>query len=511
MNIYSITEYEKLGFSSKDAEEKVNTNKERTIIGFKLSYAKKLIEKHELDISPKELLQLENEFLTAFNIKLNKLIQLIKDIILYNNSDIKNAIQLLKITCDDLSKIYKRIITTELFYIRLFGENSIKHKEFKERSKTFASCSFEKFSKQYDDIEIAKVEFKKKHGSWDVENIKHRFNCSEIEAKNILSERIQKSKDTFSQKSKEEKIRINQSKANNISNYKKKYGDELGEIKFQEFLERKKGITSKKYYIELYGNEIGLNIFYDKKIKNNFWCIDYWKNKGLTENEAIEKLNNLYKNRPSFSKDFCIKKYGEALGIEIWKNRQILWQQSLNKKPIEELQRINKLKGLTLENYIIKYGNEDGEKKYLEKREKINCGVSKESKIFFLKLYKILRKIGILNKKESYFGVRGSKEYFIYSKKHKRIFFYDFCIKKLKIIIEYHGIIFHPKINDFDWISPISKSNYENARYIDLIKEETAINSNFDYYIIWSDDDLEQKLFDLTNIIFKKYEELTSE
>ena len=49
-------------------------------------------------------------------------------------------------------------------------------------------------------------------------------------------------------------------------------------------------------------------------------------------------------------------------------NRQIKWQTTLKNKSIDERNRINNLKGITLENMIRKWGEVDGPEKYMDWR-----------------------------------------------------------------------------------------------------------------------------------------------
>lgn len=70
-------------------------------------------------------------------------------------------------------------------------------------------------------------------------------------------------------------------------------------------------------------------------------CIDYYTVRGHSKEEAKKLVS---KEQKYFSKDICIKKYGEEKGLKIWKERQIKWQEVLKSKPPEEIARINKLK-----------------------------------------------------------------------------------------------------------------------------------------------------------------------
>ena len=57
--------------------------------------------------------------------------------------------------------------------------------------------------------------------------------------------------------------------------------------------------------------------------------IEYYLEK---TNGDIDKATQLYKKRQTtFSKDLCIERYGEKIGIEIWKKRQEKWMMSFKK------------------------------------------------------------------------------------------------------------------------------------------------------------------------------------
>ena len=63
--------------------------------------------------------------------------------------------------------------------------------------------------------------------------------------------------------------------------------------------------------------------------------IDYWLKKGHTKEEAV----NMVKHRQStFSREKCIEQYGPDQGIRVWRERQELWQDTLNNRSIEQQQ-----------------------------------------------------------------------------------------------------------------------------------------------------------------------------
>lgn len=159
----------------------------------------------------------------------------------------------------------------------------------------------------------------------------------------------------------------NERSTQSLENCIRRHGEELGKIKYQERCDFQKYNNTIEYYIEKhgevegriryekwilssritehnmiskYGEEIGQQKF--KTISNcKTTSIEYYLNKGLSQEEAEIALSE---RQSTFSLDKCIQKYGEEEGKRIWKERQDKWQERLNSKTIEELERINSLK-----------------------------------------------------------------------------------------------------------------------------------------------------------------------
>lgn len=70
-------------------------------------------------------------------------------------------------------------------------------------------------------------------------------------------------------------------------------------------------------------------------------CVEYYIARGYLEEEAKKLVSE---GQKYFSKDLCIKNYGEENGLKIWQDRQTRWQSTLNAKSEKEKLRINKLK-----------------------------------------------------------------------------------------------------------------------------------------------------------------------
>ena len=251
---------------------------------------------------------------------------------------------------------------------------------------------------------------------------------------------------------------------------------------------------------------------------------EYWIKKGLSEEDAIKAVKT---RQTTFSLKRNIEKYGEVEGLKRWKERQAKWQKSMRSLPLEVLDNIKKAQSMSVADWALKKANGDIEhakiiaaalidtrrvgtrewalkkangdqelanKIFLDRLEKIflnakrsNGNVSKESQI---RLSPIIQYVSTIY---PHYSINfGRNEFFI--RDNNAIFKYDFAIPELKIIIEYHGIAWHPKNGDLSWKSPFGLS-YDDARKRDLLKKQIAENSGFTYYEIWSDSIIDYDYF----------------
>jgi hypothetical protein len=250
---------------------------------------------------------------------------------------------------------------------------------------------------------------------------------------------------------------------------------------------------SKKFikYENLSENET--NILIDKvveKAKNNRTHyntrLNYWLD--ITNGDKDE-AELLFKNRQAtFSLDTCICKYGED-GYNIWIERQEKWQKTLQNKTKEEIDIINSKKSPSLKNFIRKWGKDEGKRKYLEFKNKNKIlKASIESLKIFLPLKKWLELKGIYDIK---FGVDNNHEYYLYD--GKKTYWYDFTIPSLKVMIEYHGEVFHPNpffLSEKEWIFWTSAfgDSADTIAEKDILKRNLAKNTGFKLLEIWSID-----------------------
>lgn len=195
----------------------------------------------------------------------------------------------------------------------------------------------------------------------------------------------------------------------------------------------------------------------------------YWMNTGLSEEEAIEKVRE---RQTTFSKDICIKQYGEEKGIAIWKERQDKWQATLNSKTDDEKMQIN-----------------------LKKINNMKFGAaSKESMMIFSKIIEFLKDNSI----KYYVGIEGNSEYVIYA--NGRPYMYDFVIPSLQLCFEYNGEGFHPNpkwlTNNpkkwYEWRQPFFNNDAFEKRKFDMYKNSLLESMRgFKVIELWSSDPID--------------------
>lgn len=217
--------------------------------------------------------------------------------------------------------------------------------------------------------------------------------------------------------------------------------------------------------------------------------IQYWTKNGYSLDEAKDKIK-LRQNTTSL--DFFINKYGETDGI-------------IRYNSLCNLKKYNS----SLQYYIDKYGEIKGNEVYRDligRRTVKLSRASKESFKFFRDIYIYLRKKGI-NKKDIYWGVGHSNEWFVNS--NGIITFYDFTIPIINLVIEYHGIKFHPnenniEINREEWTCLFSGMSFHDKLKCDKFKRDIIVAKGFDYIEVFSDEDLTKSKYDIITIIEKK-------
>lgn len=180
--------------------------------------------------------------------------------------------------------------------------------------------------------------------------------------------------------------------------------------------------------------------------------LEYYTNKGLSEQEALEALS---KRQTTFSLDRCIEQYGEELGYEKWKERQEKWQNTLKSKSDEEIAEMN--------------------------RKKISGGsISKSEK-------------EIAEYIKSIFPETQTQ---LFLKSNNKCYLYDICVGNK--IIEYNGCYWHASPNRFnaDDVVRIVNECALTAQEIwdrDAVKLQVAKENGYEVLVIWECDLVKNK------------------
>lgn len=238
-----------------------------------------------------------------------------------------------------------------------------------------------------------------------------------------------------------------------------KYGAEEGERRWKEYCDIQRKTNTFEYKHEKYG-----------------WTKEQFD--AFNKSRAVT-LENL------------IRKHGKEKGNQMWQSycdKQRVtksWDYLVETYGIEKARQINKSKALTLENFINKYGEDEGTQRYNElvkKKELSTFTYSKISQQIFNKLDEILAK-----KYTTYYAEK-NKEYVVIGP--QKIMFLDYFIKELNICIEYNGSCFHgdervyaddERCNPFDKSLTAAQLRQKDYERYKLLKNNYGITT----YIIW--------------------------
>lgn len=176
-------------------------------------------------------------------------------------------------------------------------------------------------------------------------------------------------------------------------------------------------------------------------------CVEYYTVRGYSVEEAKILVSE---GQKYFSKEICIKTYGEEKGLKVWQDRQNRWQNTLNSKPNEEKARINRLKlskGITVSN---------AEKIILDQIKNIFPTVK--------------------------------HQFTLSDASNKKQYVYDISVDKK--IIEYNGDFWHsnPSKYSLDFINPRTKIKAFDKWAIDAVKIKYAESQGYQVLVIWESD-----------------------
>jgi hypothetical protein len=262
--------------------------------------------------------------------------------------------------------------------------------------------------------------------------------------------------------------------SNSLKCYKEKYGEDEG-LKKYNLVQKKRTTSTLSSFVERFGKEEGVKNYNETNSKKDSSSLTYFIKKF---GEKIGK-EEYEKKKMRSSPLFCAikKEYGEDYAIEAYRKNQ--------NKTFEEMST-----DLNLD-LILKH------KTNIKNKNLSKGPVSKESNKFF-------QMLEILLGRKLKYGFK-SDEFKIINVETWSYFCYDCYDEASNTIIEFHGVAWHPKEGELDWINPFGVT-YQQIRKKDLRKKEIAESKGFNYFVVYSDEvkylgTREQKLKSLKEVI----------
>lgn len=217
--------------------------------------------------------------------------------------------------------------------------------------------------------------------------------------------------------------------------------------------------------------------FYDVKANNPF-AKDYWIRRGESSSAVDARMRIKNHNCPEYwtSRGFS--------GLEAEK----LAAASADTNSLQAKVR--------------RHGMDGGTTKYAETKQRLSAawsprsaygqkfGSSAQANRFFRRLYKYVRRLGYLRDDVMCDSNRGE----LYIRSGARIMFYDFCVRPLKLIIEFNGEHVHPNTDalstiDFaNWTHAYDKRSAQEVLEADQEKVYCAEEMGYNILSVWSKD-----------------------
>jgi hypothetical protein len=282
--------------------------------------------------------------------------------------------------------------------------------------------------------------------------------------------------------------------------------------RFKELMKNTYGITLHKLTLK-FGKEEGekrWNSYCQKQSETNTF---EYKNKkyGMSKQEF-----DAYNKSRAVTRENLISKHGFEEGEKRWKSycekqsfagcKEEYFVEKYGKERGEKVYReLNKKKALTLENFVLKYGEEEGIIRFQKYINRQASSVSKVSQKFFWEIY---NKIPPVLQKKTYFKELNSEFGTIVFENHVKTNFYkyDFVISSIGFVLEYNGDLFHanPKMflpedtpNFFD-----KKITAKEIWEKDKIKKDYIENERgYHLYYVWDSEVLQQPERNLENVL----------
>ena len=296
--------------------------------------------------------------------------------------------------------------------------------------------------------------------------------------------------------------------------------EKISELCVNKPLPHTKEFWMRKGYSEDEAKQLGLEHYHNSTAKNRLLPTQleyYTEKKGMTEEDAKQALKDEQTKRTMrlIEKETInpeLRKRRLWNQIEYWLNKGYTENQGIQlmseKFELRNLQTMKKLVNSYIENGLSESeALEKAQKSYKKRASKTmqariknnSFGFQKASQLslkFFKPLMEKLDKSGI----EYCVGIEGNAEFFLASGT-EYFYSYDFCIPSEKLIIEFHGDHVHPnpkmtKVDWENWKHCWTKKSADECRAEDLKKITLAESKGYKVFEVFESDDV-----DLTTLI----------
>jgi hypothetical protein len=286
---------------------------------------------------------------------------------------------------------------------------------------------------------------------------------------------------------------IEPNRASNLANYIRKYGEEIGQQKYNEKIENDKYKGTLPAFIARYGEIEGTRKYKEKNAKLSV-SVDSLRLSGHTE-EEIKKIKETHGRKSNNSLSNFIERYGieegtkkfekyienhpSFFGVRYWIEKGFSEEEA--KKIVSDLQRRD------LQYFITKFGEETGTFRYhksvIGRMTGINTGAM-VSKLETISYHEI---------KKSYPDAENSKPIDNYV--------VDIYLPSINYIIEIYGDYWHcnPKYWPEDKINKTLKMTAKQRWDKDKIRENRLIEKGYNMICLWESDILEKGIVETLN------------
>lgn len=247
------------------------------------------------------------------------------------------------------------------------------------------------------------------------------------------------------------------------------------------------------------------------------WSTEYWINKGMTMDDAVAKVRELQQANSAKREDHVMRDKVKCC-IDYWVTRGYTREEG----EVERMKYVRETMTNDLAGMILRHGEVEGTRLYHERCENFVKGIEKiggfktllnflgtsssESLTVMQPVHDWVLSEGIANPCDIY-GIDNRERYI--AKKGHKVRFYDYTIESLKVIIEFHGTAWHPRMDTPELYRAHKLQtglSFDDALGRDIEKRQRAIDAGYDYLEVWSDVPLETNIQLCKDFINDKYQ-----